>query len=394
MLTPIQHRQSLNNSDIFNVFKEMSPLAFAYSFYCLLLVGTILLVITITGSGHCDLWQTFRQIIKTIWSMLEALIDQENYQPIIASSRTVWLFFNLFIFVFITSYFLNLISTNQIAPQPPSLIEQISDYRRPEFQHVIPVIPRNYFYYEVLDRSEQGSDLRYVYDRMINEGNCTGSNVYNLNVCNVVSLDMVETPKYMNPIVERFKRSIPRLEIALLASEIECHIVLTFGCMISPETRKNFLKTDSIMSGYLTTLFSKHVPDPIYKILSFRLTSYFLEFGLMTKTYDERTINTVQHTFPQYLADNQYFICRENRQEQIEMEPLPASLNIFQNLIKYCVYVMVVSCMILVCELIGHKILARVEIAKTRTRTVNLFLKQSQLRSRIAVRLNILKYKR
>ena len=112
MVTPIQDRPSLNNSDIFSVFDEMSPTAFVYSSYCLLLVGTILSVVITFKDSSRSLTRTCNHFLKALWSILETAVDQENYKPIILHVRIVWLFLNFFIFIFVFGYFLNFISVN------------------------------------------------------------------------------------------------------------------------------------------------------------------------------------------------------------------------------------------------------------------------------------------
>ena len=117
MYTQIQQRPSLNNTEILSVFNEMSPLAFAYSFYCLLLIAIILTLVAVINGSKKPL-TVCRHFLKALWSILETAIDQENYQPSIVHAQVGWLFLNFFTFVFVFGYFLNFISVNQIAQQP------------------------------------------------------------------------------------------------------------------------------------------------------------------------------------------------------------------------------------------------------------------------------------
>ena len=374
MFTPIQNRPPLNNSDILDVFNEMSPLAFAYSFYCLLLVSIVLPIVNMAKRGSLSHGRAWCHFFKAIWSIVETVIDQENYQPIIVHAQIIWLFLNFFVFVFVCGYFLNLISVNQIAHQPPVLLEKISDFRNLEFQHVIPTMPKNFFFYEVLARSQEGTDLHYVYDRMMNEGNCTGYNAYNYDACNALTLDIVETPKYMEHAIRRLDRSLAKHDIALISAEILCDSVTTIDCLINPaKNRKNFLKTSSFMSGYLTGIYSHQISDPMFKILSFRSTSYLLEFGLLFKIVNEGLIDALHDKLSQFSANNQYFICMENRPEPNEIKPEPALFSAYINLITYCFYTIGLSCILLMMELITRPIQIRIAINKRRARQVRMF---------------------
>ena len=221
------------------------------------------------------------------------------------------------------------------------------------------MIPRNFFYFEVFDRSEKNSDLRYVYDRTVRSSNCIGSNSYNLNECNVISLDLVETPKYIDQTIQRLKRSVAKLDISLMASETIADRVLSLQCLIGPDTRKSFFKSSSLMSGYLTSMFSKKFPNPVNKIYSFRLASYMIEFGLMSKTTDQIVIDALEEKFPIFSANNRYYICMENRLIQNEMEPTPANLTVYKNLLIYCLYVIMVSCILLSYEFIQVLLIVR-----------------------------------
>ena len=374
MYTPIQHRPLLNNVDITNVFETMSPTTFAYSVYCLLLVGITLSAMIAATDSSRNLYKTLNHFLRAIWSIIETLIDQENYRPIIASAQIVWLFLNYFIVVIIFGHFLNLISVNQIASQPPILLEMISDFRKPEFQHVIPTMPKNFFYYEVLDRSEEGTDLRYAYDRMIRTGNCTGSNTFNYDVCNVLTVDMVETPKYMEQLMNRFDRSSAKLDFALLGSEIIGDQVVVLHCLIDSKTRKNFFKTPSFMSGYLTSIFSKQINDQVYKVYSFRLASFYLEFGLWFKIISHNVIDEFCDKFAQFSTDTKYFKCMENRPSHNEIGPIPASLIIYSNLIRYCTYAIAVSFFLLLSEFAIRLVLNRIASHRRKVQLVKLFM--------------------
>ena len=368
MITPIIHRPSLNNSDILDVFKEISPLAFAYMTYCCVLVGIVLTVVAAILDDSRSPVKAFGHFVKALWSILETAVDQENYQPIIVHSRTIWLFLNLFVIVFVFGYFLNFISVNQIADQPPELLEKLADFRKSEFQYVSPMMMKNLYYFDVLVRSEKGSDFRYVYDRMVRTGNCSGSNAYNADVCNFVILDAEQIAKYTPQLLSRFLRGMSNLDVAVLTNEMIGDQIWTIFCLIGPESRKNFMQSPEILSGYLATMYSKKIPYPVYQYYSFRMASFVLEFGGFSQTINRFTNDYIQEKFPVMSFDNKYFSCMENRHGHKETEPTPASLTIYRHLIKGCLYVIGLSGLLLMFELIIKLIKVRVVAKRGRVR--------------------------
>ena len=367
MQTPIIHRPSLNNTDILSVFKQMSPSAFAYMSYCFVLVSIVLSAVAMTTDRPRGPVKAYGNFVKALWSIFETAVDQENYRPKVVHTRSVWLFLSLSVFVFIFGYFLNLISVNQIADQPPILLEKLADFRKPEFQHVNPMMIKNLFYFDVLVRSEEGSDLHYVYDRMVRTGNCSGSNAYNAEFCNVLTLDEQGT-KYTSQALSRVLRGLSNIDFSMLANEIINYQLMTIFCLISPESRKNFMVSSRLMSGHLATMFSKKIPYPVYQLYSFRVTSSMLEFGLYSQSISRLTNDLLQTRFPIFSFNNKYFSCIENRHDPKKMEPTPASLTIYRNLIKISLCVIGLSCLLIVIELIIKPIHIRMGSKRGRIR--------------------------
>ena len=125
------------------------------------------------------------------------------------------------------------------------------------------------------------------------------------------------------------------------------------------------------MSGYGTTLYSRKIVDAMYKIMSFRVSSFMFEFGLWWKVVSETVINGVNDNFPQYSANIRYFKCIENRPSKNEMTPIPASMTMYVNLTNCCFYAIGFCCVLLVCELLVGK-----SLKYRRTQQVNQFMRR------------------
>jgi len=96
---------------------------------------------------------------RVIQHIGELIVDQENLKCTLWSTRFIWLFYTLAIFVLIFGYVLSTMSTDLVAKVPMVYIEHISYFLTKKDLKMKPKVVKNQFFDSFMSQAKKGSDF-------------------------------------------------------------------------------------------------------------------------------------------------------------------------------------------------------------------------------------------
>lgn len=150
--------------DILHVFENADDITYSAFASCAYVSATLLGFFVIYERRQSIFSATTfpMQMMNSLWNIFSLVVDQEHFRAISLKTRLLWAHFVIASFFAVFGYFLNSMSTDQVAHRPVRQIESIDDIISGRFPKSPPHIIKNNFLYPLLLSARNGSKLNQL----------------------------------------------------------------------------------------------------------------------------------------------------------------------------------------------------------------------------------------
>lgn len=147
--------------DILNVFHNADEIMYSALASCVCITAALLAFFVVYETRQSIFGSTLypRQMMNSLWDVFSLVVDQEDFKAMSLKTRLLWTSFVIAAFFSVVGYFLNSMSTDQVAHRPVAQIESIDDLILGRFPDTPPYVIKNNFLYPLLSRALNGSKL-------------------------------------------------------------------------------------------------------------------------------------------------------------------------------------------------------------------------------------------
>ncbi|KAI1288199.1 hypothetical protein HDE_09553 [Halotydeus destructor] len=124
------------------------------------------------------------QYLKTFWTTLRCFVGQTDWNVESTRKRVLWWHFNVFAFVAIYGYVLNVMSTDTFVMKQPRRIERFEDALDPYFKKVRFYLLKNAYFFNTMRDSKENTIMGKVFRKMKETSDCS-----QLSTCSFMELD-------------------------------------------------------------------------------------------------------------------------------------------------------------------------------------------------------------
>lgn len=137
--------------DVFDSLFNFDALTYEYISICSFMVCMLLARMSLRKRPfyHKRVRGTVRVILRCFSCILRLLLGQTNYDPVLATTRMLWVAFVAAIFVTITGFFENLMHTEMVAFIHQPELHNVDDLLNGDFRHFQPILCKTFFFYNV-----------------------------------------------------------------------------------------------------------------------------------------------------------------------------------------------------------------------------------------------------
>lgn len=263
------YKPTMHSADTTDVIYHFDVLS--YTFFAIAIFFIIVMITTSVANkdilkgdrGFLSFQKVVLKVQETVWEIVTLIIDQEYFEPSIWSARIVWCAANIFCFVLIFGFFLNLLSTDQSVQRDTKKIDSIKDILYdPHFKEIRPVIFKPLYLYNVLKDVPPSSDEGKLFRHMKNIGNAS---IFDINMADA-------NP---NGPIREFISDIGSGKSALLTARYAMElVVLIIPKMLGTEETESkifHVSKNSFLKGTLNIFYSKRIHPHIKQYMDYRL---------------------------------------------------------------------------------------------------------------------------
>lgn len=193
-----------------------------------------------------------RYLVNSVQDSFFLIVDQEYLEPKQWSMRCLWMPFNFFVFIAISGYLMNLMSSDQVASYPPDVIDSLEDLQSEKWrrQNVTPWLIKNIFFHSALrhasNLSREGARLFQVRTRP-----------------DITFIEFADVFRDIGKFIARFTKYLESGEMAFLLTEFVMEtLFLPAACSLDPKAASLFHNSEeSFANGVLTNYLYKKYPQ-------------------------------------------------------------------------------------------------------------------------------------
>lgn len=259
--------QSADTTDVIYHFDVLSYVFFAIALSMIIVIVTAITVyndIKTQKKAHGALLirKVFISSQKTIWEVIALIIDQEYFEPINWSVRIVWNAANIFCFLLIFGYFLNLLSTDQSVQKDSKKIDSIQDLLYDAyFKDITPVILKPLYLFNVLKNVPSSSDEGKLFSYMQSKGSES-----------ILDIDISQMD--LNGPIKAFVSDLAGGKSAFITARYGIDLVQLLPKMFSDnqdfKTRDFYVSKQSFLHGTLNVFYSKRIHPHVKQYIDYR----------------------------------------------------------------------------------------------------------------------------
>ncbi|KAI1279253.1 hypothetical protein HDE_14094 [Halotydeus destructor] len=197
----------------------------------------------------------FSGYLQTTWHSVLNYLDQENYAVKSTIRRILWLSFNVFAFVSMFGYILNLMSTDAFVALPPRRIEALEDVFDSYFmdRNIRYHLTTNDFFFNYVLESKPGTAIHKLYKHMNSTNDCT-----RLETCNFLEIHTGKNDSLsrQQKIVAMLQEKSEKDDSALfVTSQLADSCIIPAICRIKPDwMNKLFVSPHTVVEDILMIL--------------------------------------------------------------------------------------------------------------------------------------------
>lgn len=281
------------NVQVTDVINKMTGIGYIYGAICLslvVIVRAITLLVRTTGKKVRFFRHIVRPIFKFCWKVIELLVDQENCNHIQWHIRLLWMFTCTSVFVTVSGFLLNLMSTDLVAVVKPPTIDSLEDFLLPPFNLTPAVLTKNFAIYPILRHSRLNTRENRLYNKL-------------LAICKdyMVEFDYNDQRGAMEKYGPYYPSIMAQLLAGKLAAILDVHQLDTvwriFFCQTSSEEFVNHHLSKEFSHSTINVLYSKQINKETRRLLEYEVM-VMVESALLTKLVININADTVPNDTP------------------------------------------------------------------------------------------------
>ncbi|KAI1300013.1 hypothetical protein HDE_03615 [Halotydeus destructor] len=245
--------------------------------------------LAIVGHRYRKFWQSvFISLRRFCRRCLCSMMGQDNDTYAISSQRLAWIFVSASLFVTISGYVLNQLSTDAVVLVEPKYAERIEDLLGNNGTLYDVHIDEEMYFYPKLKKETPSSNLGRLYRQIGRQQVCPEP-----RTCNMAPL--AEMTNYViDSAMRRDARYIALWEKRYIRNQLRCLYPYLRNAMSEKHMR---IGQVPIAEALGIIALSKGLPDAVIRYLSMRW-SFVLEFGLQGKLYEDFTLALAKNNLP------------------------------------------------------------------------------------------------
>lgn len=268
---PIAHE-----ADISEIVFNFDSLFYLYVLLILSFLGAFIGVIPTKVRKRVKLSckRIIRRIVKPLWAIFEAVVDQENYNPPSWPKRIAWLFACLAIFVTVFGYFLNLMSVEKVALKKMPEINKLADLLiSPDFQDFMPFMSKSVPISSYAKASGPNTLVGQLYQRVLRK------NI--LNTTGVLDLTIEDQASLVSSI-SLLKKGVKMKKLVMVMERDIWNKLLKAGNCIfmSDLVESSYMSKESFAPGIMANFYNKRIDSELEKVMNY-VVSNAVELGLI-----------------------------------------------------------------------------------------------------------------
>ncbi|KAI1288198.1 hypothetical protein HDE_09564 [Halotydeus destructor] len=290
----------------------------------------------------------FSSYLNTIWHSVLNFLDQENYTVKSKTGRIIWLSFNIFVFVSVFGFILNLMSTDAFVASPPRRIEVIEDVFDPYFidRKIRYYLPTNDFFFNYLRDSKRGTAMRRLYDHMNSTKDCS-----QIETCNFIEVQTGRadsTARFQKMLALLQEKSEKDDSALFVTTQLAEHCVIPAVCRFEPDwIKKLYTSPQAVVEDVMITLQRADLGSEIGRYLRYKFSSFF-EFDRLWR-YASDAIHLAVERFSQG-KNLRYYSCMARRMDTDVQVPTRVKLHTYSALFTFSGNLILLALVILLSE--------------------------------------------
>lgn len=301
----IMHRKfesvKSRNFDLTDVVENVRVQAYlSFGYATTVVVVSVAAMVVIEKQSRVTIGEYWRQVAATGWRVAAASLDQEHFAPKLHSLRILWLFAVIAIFVVVSGYFCNLMSTDRVVTMERRHVENINDLFTPEFEHLRLVMLTQLYYFDFIKSAPNGSVTHRMYKRMLDQ-NCSNS----IDTCSLMdfSMDNREDGVQFRSFFLRQMNKSEATHAMLWPKQLYSAAMTPVFCMAYPYLIPTMhMSRDPIATGMAVMVTNRELRQAARKYVDFRFAAW-IEFGIAEKLISSVTYKLINVIYP--LSDSE-----------------------------------------------------------------------------------------
>ncbi|KAI1288205.1 hypothetical protein HDE_09555 [Halotydeus destructor] len=276
--------------------------------------------------------------LRTSWHCVRCFVSQGDWNVESAAQRIQWLHFNIFAFVAVVGYVLNLMSTDAFLVKQTRRIETLEDIFDPHFERVRFFIMKNDPFFNYMHQAKKNSVMGKLYKKMDDKSDCS-----KLSTCSFFEVDGglgSASQLEMFNLVKNVSREGGAANF--FTNEVIDKLSLPTLCRFDPDMvsllyTAPYVFAEDIMVNLVRADIDKHVDSYLRYI-----TSNMLEFDLLWKSGAENIHDLLDPVYTNG-RDLDYFHCVARNPPESGDTSIVAGILAFKRLTALSTYMVVVA---------------------------------------------------
>lgn len=226
-----------------------------------------------------------KKLLRVLEKMTFAIVTQDNFRKLSRnSSRVLWASFSVYVFIVVTCYLLNYLSSDLVADVYSPVIDSLEDLMSTEFDHVTPIILKAYTAHTFIQKASSDSLVGQFYRKLLSDPENR-----------IMEAAASQGEQMIITLRARFMAGNSSMIISTgIYDAIGEHILCHFDYTIVENTHRS--KGGTFGQGVETKMMSKFIGPEMRWFLDFRFT-LMLEAGIVYPEYIRWRRNTLDKVF-------------------------------------------------------------------------------------------------
>ncbi|KAI1288194.1 hypothetical protein HDE_09560 [Halotydeus destructor] len=292
--------------------------------------------------------------LVTTWHSMLTFVDQENHAVNSKTRRIIWLSFNVFTFVSVFGFILNLMSTDAFVVSQPRRIETVDDVFDSYFidRNIRYYLTTNDFFFNYVRDSQPGTAMSKLYKHLNSTNDCS-----ELETCSLLDIDTGNKDSFskQQKLIALIQSKLEKDDSALFVTkQLADHCVIPATCRMKPDwMTKLFVSPHSVAADTMITVERADLDRDIRRYLRYKFASFF-EFGRFW-LYVEEFVHGAADTYSQG-KDLKYYQCMNRENEPDQDVLLQVKPETYVGLTGFVAYILVLAMFALLAELIMEQL--------------------------------------